>query len=100
MFMQDARYALRGFRRKPIFALTVIATLALGIGATTAIFSVVDRILFRSLRMRRTIAWYRLGWCSPWHHRSSCWVASITSGEITRSPLLRSRSSEVWMSAT
>ena len=48
-FMQDARYALRGFRRKPIFALTVIATLALGIGATTAIFSVVDRILFRSL---------------------------------------------------
>ncbi len=48
-FMQDARYALRGFRRNPVFALTVIATLALGIGATTAVFSVVDRILFRSL---------------------------------------------------
>lgn len=46
---QDARYALRGFRRNPAFALTVIATLALGIGATTAVFSVVDRILFRSL---------------------------------------------------
>jgi putative ABC transport system permease protein len=45
----DVRYALRGFRRKPIFALTVILTLALGIGATTAVFSVVDRILFRSL---------------------------------------------------
>ncbi len=47
--MQDAKYALRGFRRNPLFAITVIATLALGIGATTAVFSVVDRILFRSL---------------------------------------------------
>jgi putative ABC transport system permease protein len=47
--MQDARYALRGFRRNPVFTVTVIATLALGIGATTAVFSVVDRILFRSL---------------------------------------------------
>ena len=46
---QDVRYALRGFRRAPVFAITVIATLALGIGATTAVFSVVDRILFRSL---------------------------------------------------
>jgi putative ABC transport system permease protein len=47
--VQDVRYALRGFRRSPAFAFTVIATLALGIGATTAVFSVVDRILFRSL---------------------------------------------------
>ncbi len=46
---QDLRYALRGFGRNPIFTITVIATLALGIGATTAVFSVVDRILFRSL---------------------------------------------------
>jgi predicted permease len=46
---QDTRYALRGFRRNPAFTATVIATLALGIGATTAVFSVVDRILFRAL---------------------------------------------------
>jgi putative ABC transport system permease protein len=46
---QDVRYAARGFRRNPVFAITVIVTLALGIGATTAVFSVVDRILFRSL---------------------------------------------------
>jgi putative ABC transport system permease protein len=46
---QDMRHALRGFRRNPLFAVTVIATLALGIGATTAVFSVVDPILFRSL---------------------------------------------------
>lgn len=47
--MQDIRYALRGFRRNPLFTVTVIATLALGIGATTAVFSVVDRVLFRAL---------------------------------------------------
>src|ERR1700685_1326673 len=47
--MQDVRYALRGFHRAPVFAGTVVATVALGIGATTAVFSVVDRILFRGL---------------------------------------------------
>src|ERR1035437_7652971 len=47
--LRDVRYALRGFRLNPVFTITVIATLALGIGATTAVFSVVDRILFRSL---------------------------------------------------
>lgn len=49
VLLQDARYALRGFRRNPLFTATVIVTLALGIGATTAVFSVVDPILFRSL---------------------------------------------------
>ena len=47
--LQDVRYALRGFRRNPLFTISVLVTLALGIGATTAVFSVVDRILFRSL---------------------------------------------------
>ena len=47
--LQDIRYAARGFRRNPAFTITVLLTLALGIGATTAVFSVVDRILFRSL---------------------------------------------------
>jgi predicted permease len=48
-FRHDVRYGLRGFRRNPIFTVTVIATVALGMGATTAVFSVVDPILFRSL---------------------------------------------------
>jgi putative ABC transport system permease protein len=47
--LQDVRYALRGFRSNPVFTVTIIATLVLGIGATTAVFSVVDRILFRPL---------------------------------------------------
>ncbi len=46
---QDLRFALRGFRRNPAFSLTAILVIALGIGATTAVFSVVDRLLFRSL---------------------------------------------------
>jgi putative ABC transport system permease protein len=49
VFAQDVRYAFRGFRRTPTFSLAVILTLMLGIGSTTAVFSVVDRILFRSL---------------------------------------------------
>ena len=47
--LQDGRYALRGFRRNPVFTVSVLVTLALGIGSTTAVFSVVDRILFRAL---------------------------------------------------
>jgi len=47
--LQDARYSIRSFQRNPIFTLTIVATLMLGIGATTAVFTVVDRILFRPL---------------------------------------------------
>ena len=47
--VQDIRYALRGFARNPAFTVTILVTLMLGIGATTAVFSIVDRILFRSL---------------------------------------------------
>jgi predicted permease len=45
----DLRYAIRGLFRNPFFAIAAIAAAALGVGATTTVFSVVDRILFRSL---------------------------------------------------
>src|SRR2546423_3651418 len=48
----DVRFALRQLRRAPAFAAVVIATLGLGAGAATAIFSVIDTVLLRPLPFR------------------------------------------------
>ena len=50
---QDVRYSIRTFFRQPSFAVTAILTLALGIGATTAIFSVVSAVVLKPLPLDR-----------------------------------------------
>jgi putative ABC transport system permease protein len=49
MFIKDLAFAVRSLRNHPAFTLTAVATIALGTGATTAIFSVVDAVLLRPL---------------------------------------------------
>ncbi len=59
--MQDIRVALRQFRKSPGFALTVILTIALGIGANTAIFTLVHAVLLKSLPVTDPKTLFRVG---------------------------------------
>lgn len=58
---QDVLYALRQMRLSPVFTLTAMLTLALGIGATTAIFSLIDSVMLKSLPVADPAQLYRVG---------------------------------------
>lgn len=51
-FVYDFRYSLRTFRRNPSFTITALLSLGLGIGATTAIYSLVDQVILHALPVR------------------------------------------------
>ena len=58
---QDLRYALRRLRMAPLFTIATVLTLALGIGATTSIFTLVHAVLLKSLPVANPSELYRLG---------------------------------------
>jgi hypothetical protein len=58
---QDLRYGFRRLRQSPGFALVCVITLALGIGANTAIFTLVDAVMFKNLPVANPKELYRLG---------------------------------------
>ena len=59
--MTDFRFALRQFQKSPGFAATVVLTISLGIGANTAIFTLVHAVLMKSLPVANPASLYRVG---------------------------------------
>src|ERR1041384_2148772 len=59
---QDVRYALRGFRRTPTLVFTVVATIALGLGLDTALFTVFDATYLRPIGVQNARDLYEFSW--------------------------------------
>ncbi|HEY3988489.1 MAG TPA: hypothetical protein VGM02_04265, partial [Acidobacteriaceae bacterium] len=59
--LKDVQYALRQFRRSPGFAITAALTLALGLGATTAIFTLIYNTMLKALPVKNAARLYMVG---------------------------------------
>ncbi len=73
--LQDLRYALRQLRKSPAFLLTAVATLALGVGATTAVFSLIYQVILRSMPVAHPEQLYKVG------HINDCCVNTGTQDD-------------------
>jgi putative ABC transport system permease protein len=78
---QDLRFAFRSFRRAPAFPLAAIITLALGIGATTAIFSTLDAVLLKPLPYPRAQDLYNI--------RTALTDGRVTTGLLSNGEISR-----------
>ncbi len=83
---QDLRYGVRGFARNRMFTLTAVFAAALGIGAATAVFSVVDRILFRSLPYPAEDRLVSLGMMTPLDTNEFLFAGSYLDWRRNQSP--------------
>lgn len=82
---QDLRHTLRRLRKAPAFTITTILTLALGIGATTSIFTLVHAVLLKSLAVSNPNDLYRLGretHCCVWGGYDQSQGFSLVSNEL------------------
>ena len=82
--LQDLRFAFRQLRKSPMFAASVIATLALGIGANTAIFSIVDAVLLRPLSYKNSDRLIVVWQTDPIHRGTGAWFDSYREFETWR----------------
>jgi predicted permease len=86
--LQDTRHTLRRLRKAPAFTVTTILTLALGIGATTSIFTLVHAVILKSLAVANPGELYRLGkeihCCSYWGAYSQENEFSLVSYDLYR----------------
>jgi len=83
--LQDSRHAVRRLRKAPAFTVTTILTLALGIGATTSIFTLVNAVLLKSLAVSNPNDLYRLGreiHCCTWGGYGQYKEFSLVSYEL------------------
>jgi hypothetical protein len=77
--MHDIRYALRGMRRSPLFAISVAATIGLGLGVLCSAFTVVNAYVFRPIDLPEPWSVYELSWDSNSVRRQGFRLADVAA---------------------